>query len=206
MEERSEITLVVADDHPIFLQGVHSLVATDPSMRIVASCSRGDEALQTIVDLCPTVAILDLSMPGMDGLSVTAQLRQADNLTPIVILTTHDDQLLVERARSCGANEYLFKHHAMTDLLDVVRSVADGSSRLIPPVVDDQELPLPKTLTERECEVVRLVACGMNNRFIGDSLGISSKTVDNHRTKIMKKLRVHSTAELVRYAVKVGLI
>lgn len=206
MEERSEITLVVADDHPIFLQGVHSLVATDPAMRIVASCNRGDEALQTIVDLCPTVAILDLSMPGMDGLSVTAQLRQADNLTPIVILTTHDDPLLVERARSCGANEYLFKHHAMTDLLDVVRSVADGSSRLIPPVVDDQELPLPKTLTERECEVVRLVACGMNNRFIGDSLGISSKTVDNHRTKIMKKLRVHSTAELVRYAVKVGLI
>lgn len=205
MEEHSEITLVVADDHPIFLQGVHALVATDPSMRIVASCSRGDEALQAISGLSPTVAILDLSMPGLDGLSVIALLRQEGNLTPVVILTTHDDPLLVERARSCGANAYLFKHHAMTDLLEVVRSVADGSSCLTTPIVDEQEMPLPKTLTERECEVVRLVACGMNNSFIGDTLGISSKTVDNHRTKIMKKLKVHSTAELVRYAVKVGL-
>lgn len=205
MEERSEITLVVADDHPIFLQGVHALVATDPSMRIVASCSRGDEALQEIMALNPTVAILDLSMPGLDGLSAVALLRQEGNPTPVVILTTHDDPLLVERARSCGANAYLFKHHAMTDLLETVRSVADGSSCLTTPIVDEQEMPLPKTLTERECEVVRLVACGMNNSFIGDTLGISSKTVDNHRTKIMKKLKVHSTAELVRYAVKVGL-
>jgi len=205
MPKHNEISLVVADDHPIFLQGVHSLVATDPSMHIIASCSRGDEALQQIRALGPTVAILDLSMPGLDGLSVIAQLRQGGDLTPVVILTTHDDALLVERARSCGANAYLFKHHAMTGLLEVVRSVADGSSCLIPPVVDEQELPLPKTLTERECEVVRLVACGMNNSFIGDTLGISSKTVDNHRTKIMKKLGVHSTAELVRYAVKVGL-
>ncbi len=205
MPEQSEITLVVADDHPIFLQGVRSLVATDPSMRIVASCSRGDEALQQIRGLGPTVAILDLTMPGLDGLSVTALLRQEGNPTPVVILTTHDDPVLVERARFCGVNAYLFKHHAMTDLVETVRKVADGSCLMQAGQEENLDRQPPKALSERECEVVRLVACGMNNCFIGDTLGISSKTVDNHRTKIMKKLGVHSTAELVRYAVKVGL-
>lgn len=206
MPERSEITLVVADDHPIFLQGLQLLAATDPAMRIVASCSRGDEALQQIRMQRPTVAIMDLSMPELDGLTVTALLRQDGDLTPVVILTTHDDPMLVERARGCGANAYLCKHHAMTDLLETVKNIADGSSLLVSPVTDDGALLPSGILTERECAVVRLVACGMNNYFIGDTLGISSKTVDNHRTRIMRKLGVHSTAELVRYAVKVGLV
>jgi len=197
-------TLIVADDHPIFLQGIRSLIGMAPEMTILAECSRGDEALKLIRELRPTVAVLDLAMPGLDGLSVAAALRQENNNTPLVILTCHDDQLLVEQARSCRVNAYLFKHHAIGDLLDTIRNVADGSLLLTIP--DDAKPLKPLTpLSERELEVLRLVACGQNNSFIGETLGISSKTADNHRTKIMKKLGIHSTAGLVRYAVKLGL-
>jgi DNA-binding NarL/FixJ family response regulator len=198
------ITLVVADDHPIFLQGIRSLVGMASEMAIVAECSRGDEALNLIRTLQPTVAVLDLAMPGLDGLSVAAALRQENNETPLVILTSHDDPLLVEQARVCRVNAYLFKHHAIGDLLETIQNVADGSLLLTKP--DDARPMKPLTpLTERELEVLRLVACGLNNSFIGETLGISSKTADNHRTKIMKKLGIHSTADLVRYAVKLGL-
>ncbi|MCE1226669.1 MAG: response regulator transcription factor [Geobacteraceae bacterium] len=199
------ITLVIADDHPIFLHGIRSLIGMDPELTILAECSRGDDALKLIRTLKPTVAVLDLAMPGLDGLSVAAALRQEDNKTPLIILTSHDDPILVERARNCRVNACLFKHHAIADLLETIRNVADNQNTLTPPC--DAHLMKPVTLlTEREQEVLRLVACGQNNRFIGETLGITRKTADNHRTNLMKKLGIHSTADLVRYAVKLGLV
>ena len=198
------ITLVIADDHPIFLHGIRSLIAMDSELTILEECSCGNDALQAIHALKPTVAVLDLAMPGLDGLAVAAALRQEGNKTPLIILTSHDEPILVERARNCRVNAYLFKHHAIADLLETIRNVAEGQMLLTLP--DDAQPIKPVTsLTEREREVLRLVACGQNNRFIGETLGISSKTADNHRTNLMKKLGIHSTADLVRYAVKLGL-
>lgn len=197
----SLIRLVIADDHAIFRQGLRSLIAMADDCEIVGECSRGDEVLELIRQLRPTVAVLDISMPGLDGLSAVAALRREGNTTPVVILTTHDDPLMLERARCFGANGYVKKEFAFEQLLLILRKVADGSILL------EERDPVGSTtaLTDRECEVVRLVACGMSSRLIGETLGISNKTVDNHRTNIMNKLRIHTTAELVRYAVKLGL-
>ncbi|SKA02230.1 two component transcriptional regulator, LuxR family [Trichlorobacter thiogenes] len=198
------IQLVIADDHAIFRQGLRSLIAMADDCEIVGECSRGDEALVLIRKLRPTLAILDISMPGLDGLSTVAALRREGDATPVVILTTHDDPLMLERARVSGANGYVNKEFAFEQLLQTIRNVADGSVLLD---AAEQSAPLHEGhfLTDRELEVIRLVACGMSSRLIGESLGISNKTVDNHRTNIMNKLRIHTTAELVRYAIKVGL-
>ncbi len=198
------ITLVIADDHAIFRQGLRSLVRMAPEFAIVAECGRGDEALELIRQHRPAIAVLDISMPFLDGLSVTAALRQEHDQTPVVILTTHDDPLMLERARCAGANAYVNKEYAFEELLQTLRLVQDGSS-LLTALSEAAALVSEQNLTEREREVLRLIACGMSNRLIGESLGISAKTVDNHRTNLMNKLRMHSTAELVRYAVKVGL-
>lgn len=198
------ITLLIADDHAIFRQGLRSLISTEPECTIVAECSRGDEALQLIRHHRPTVAVLDISMPRQDGLSVVQELRKAGDQTPVVILTTHDDPLMLVRARSCGANAYVNKEYAFEELLQTLRAIADGSNLLESAdeyVVQDGN----PQLSEREREVLVLIVRGMSNRLVADALGLSSKTVDNHRTNLMRKLQVHSTAELVRYAVKVGL-
>lgn len=197
----SLIRLVIADDHAMFRQGLCSLIAMADDCEIVGECSRGDEALELIRQLRPTAAVLDISMPGLDGLSAVAALRREGNLTPVVILTTHDDPLMLERARCSGANGYVNKEFAFEQLLLSLRKVADGT------VLLEESAPATSStaLTDREREVIRLVACGMSSRLIGETLGISNKTVDNHRTNIMGKLHIHTTAELVRYAVKLGL-
>lgn len=200
----SLIQLVIADDHAIFRQGLRSLIAMADDCAIVGECSRGDEALVLIRKLRPTLAILDISMPGLDGLSTVAALRREDDTTPVVILTTHDDPLMLERARVSGANGYVHKEFAFEQLLQTIRKVADGSV-LLDASKQFTSLDEGHFLTDREREVIRLVACGMSSRLIGESLGISNKTVDNHRTNIMNKLHIHTTAELVRYAIKVGL-
>jgi len=200
----SLIRLVIADDHAIFRQGLRSLIAMADDCEIVGECSRGDEALVLIRNLRPTIAILDISMPGLDGLSAVAALRREDDTTPVVVLTTHDDPLMLERARCSGANGYVNKEFAFEQLLQTLRSVADGSV-LLDPAARPASLHEGSVLTDRELEVIRLVACGMSSRLIGESLGISNKTVENHRTNIMSKLRIHTTAELVRYAIRVGL-
>ncbi len=201
----SLIRLVIADDHAIFRQGLRSLIAMAEDCEIVGECSRGDEALELIRKLQPTVAVLDISMPGLDGLSVVSTLRCEGNITPVVILTTHDDPLMLERAKYSGANGYVNKEYAFEQLLFVLREVMDGCT-LLEGSVESISPGSSYSLTDREREVTRLVACGMSSRLIGESLGISNKTVDNHRTNIMNKLRIHTTAELVRYAIKVGLV
>lgn len=201
----SLIRLVIADDHVIFRQGLCSLLATAGDIEIIGECSRGDDALELIRRLQPTVAVLDILMPGLDGLSAVSALRREGNTTPVVILTTHDDPLMLERATFSGAHAYINKEFAFEQLLQVLRKVADGSS-LLDDNAGSTTVSSVHELTDREREVIRLVACGMSSRQVGETLGISNKTVDNHRTNIMNKLRVHTTAELVRYAIKVGLV
>jgi DNA-binding NarL/FixJ family response regulator len=200
----SLIRLVVADDHHIFRQGLRSLIQMAPDCELVGECSSGTEALELIRRLRPTVVVMDISMPGLDGLSAVAALRRAGDPTPVVILTTHDDPLMLERARCSGADAYVNKEFAFEELLGALRQVAEGTN-LLAGHSDHVPVQLGQPLTDREREVLRQIACGMSNRLIGESLGISSKTVDNHRTNIMSKLRAHTTAELVRYAIKVGL-
>lgn len=200
----SLITLVVADDHPIFRQGLRSLLKMAPDCEIVAECGRGDEALELIRQHRPSVVVMDISMPGLDGLSAVSALRREGDMTPVVILTTHDDPLMLERARLSGANAYVNKEFAFEELLQTLRTIADGTS-LLAETVGPAGPAVNPGLTDRELEVLRLIACGMSNRLIAESLGISNKTVDNHRSNMMHKLRIHTTADLVRYAIKVGL-
>lgn len=200
----SLITLVIADNHAIFRQGLRSLIQRAPDCLIVAECGSGNEALHLIREHRPTVAILDISMPGLDGLSALLELRRSGDKTPIVILTTHDDPLMIERSRCYGANAYVNKEYAFEELLQTLRIVAQGTTLLMPPESNSVRIER-EALTDREQEVLRLIVRGLSNRMIGETLGISIKTVDNHRANVMRKLDTHSTADLVRYAVKVGL-
>lgn len=199
----SMISLVIADDHAMFRQGLRSLISSAPDLAIIAECGRGNEAFELIIKHRPDVALLDISMPDLDGISVVAKLAKEGIMTPVVILTTHDDPLMLERARCAGAKGYVLKEFAFEELLDTLRTVAAGGSSM----GACPELPAldgSKALTDREREILGLIAQGMSNRVIAESLGISFKTVDNHRTNLMAKLKLHSVVDLVRYAIKIG--
>ena len=199
----SVISLVIADDHAMFRQGLRSLISIAPDFIIVAECGRGNEAFELIRKYRPDVAVLDISMPDMDGISVVVRLAKEGIATPVVILTTHDDPLMLEQARCAGVEGYVLKEFAFEELLDALRTVADGGSAM----GGCPEVPTSnggKALTDREREVLGLVALGMSNRAIAENLRISIKTVDNHRTNLMAKLKLHSVVDLVRYAIKVG--
>ncbi|MBF0448007.1 MAG: response regulator transcription factor [Magnetococcales bacterium] len=204
------IRLFIADDHVIFRQGLAHLLKSHADIDLVGEAGRGDEAIHQILDLSPDVAVLDLSMPGMNGIEITKQLRSADFPTQIVILTMHDDPTLAIEAQEAGALGYVVKDYAFSELLDAIHSVQAGRrfySKSVLEKVDELDILDHSTpaLSPREREVVAQVAAGKTNKEIGRLLGISPKTVDTHRTRLMKKLKVHTTADMVRYAIRVGL-
>lgn len=197
------IRILIADDHVMFRQGLVRLLETADDIEIVDECSDGGEALKEIRLRRPDVALLDVSMPVVDGISVASLVARDRLQTRLIILTMHDDPSVYERAKKAGVQGFVIKDEAFEKLLEVVRVVAAGCS-----VIEGRTgSEVPKTaLTERELQVLTLISHGCTNRMIALELGISIKTVDSHRTNLMNKLDLHSTAELVRYALKAGLI
>jgi len=200
------ITIIIADDHALILQGLRALLQTADDIELLAECINGIDALDLIRRHNPDVAVLDISMPGMDGITLAARLTSEQSRTAVVILTTHDDPVLYEQAVNVGISGYVLKSSAFDVLLDTIRQAASGA-RLIPLPADSPPEPARYySLTEREREVLNLIANGLTNRMIAENLKISINTVDRHRSNLMVKLRLHSTAELVRYAIKTGII
>ena len=201
------IRIIIADDHVMFRQGLLNLLASAPDIAVIAECGRGDQALALIREYAPDVAVLDISMPGLDGIALTRTLRGEGTGTRTVILTMHDDPQFRSSAKEAGAAGYLLKDRAFEELLTTIR-VAAGGEATAPEggrEADGQGPGRHTVLTERENQVLNMIACGCTNRMIAADLGISIKTVESHRMNLMNKLERHSTAELVRYAVKVGL-
>lgn len=203
------IRIVVADDHVIFRQGLIRLLQTSGDISIEGECCNGQDALQLIRESRPDIAILDISMPLLDGIEVAMAVGNELLGTKVILLTMHNEPAVAKRAMSAGISGYVIKDSAFEELLDAINCVVSGgvfvSSSLKPEVLGLAGESI-LVLTERETEVLQLIVYGFNNKAIAKKLTISSKTVDSHRTSIMHKFGTHTTADLVRYAIKMALV
>lgn len=215
----SKIRVVVADDHAVLRSGLKLLINSQKDMQVVGEAGSHDEALQKTRETKPDVLILDLTMPGGSGAWVIGTLANECPATRVVVLTMHDDAAYFRVAMAAGAFGYVVKRSADTELLDAIRSVAKGriythidlaaaSDR--PPVTasasSKRESNLLETLSEREREVLVLVAQGHTNQAIADKLFLSVKTVESYRARLMSKLDLHNRAELTQLAIESGML
>jgi DNA-binding NarL/FixJ family response regulator len=212
------ISVCLVDDQTLVRQGVRSLLELSDSIRVVAEAGDGAEAVEMIPRVNPDVVLLDLRMPGMSGLDVLTTLGANGTLPPTIILTTFDDDQLVLGGLKAGARGYLLKDVSLDQLVDAVKTVAAGGS-LVAPVVtqrllsglermhnDFTSLDRPDPLTERETEILRLMAGGYSNKEIANSLGVAEGTVKNHVSNILSKLGVRDRTRAVLKAFEIGIV
>ncbi|HZF25793.1 MAG TPA: response regulator transcription factor [Steroidobacteraceae bacterium] len=206
------IRILLADDHLIVRQGVRLLLEKE-RFQVVAEAGDGHEAIRLISELQPDVAVVDLEMPRLNGLDVVREITRTSPKTRAIILTRHTEEPYAIEALRAGARGYVLKNQAGFDLVAAVSHVHRGEVYLSPKVSKAVvEAYLAKTdlprdlLTPRERQVVQLIGEGHSTKEIATLLGISIKTVDTHRTKLMAKLDIHQTAGLVRYAIRRGMI
>jgi DNA-binding NarL/FixJ family response regulator len=202
--------VLLADDHRIVRQGLRALLE-DEGCSVVAEAGDGQEAVDLARRFRPDVAVLDLSMPGLNGIEAGRVIVRSHEATKVVLLTVHREDHYVAAALRAGITGYVLKTQAATDLIDAMTRVASGSVYVSPGVsreaVEDagrEEGCGP--LTPRERQVLQLVAEGRTTKEVASTLGISVKTADTHRTRIMEKLDIHEVAGLVRYAIRRGVI
>ena len=206
------IRVIVADDHKIFKQGLMKLLQSAEDVSVIGEAGEGYEAVNLIEKKRPDIAILDISLPGLNGFEIAEEIHKEGIETKVIFLTMHTDLLTAQKAILSSASGYVLKDNAFEDLLYAIKSVASGG-KFISPLISDKVLNVyaarehkDDILTARETIILRLIASGLTNKQIADKLSISVKTVDTHRTKIMQKLNARKTADLVRYAVKMGII
>lgn len=197
------IRVYLLEDHTIVRQGLVSLLETAEDLEVVGQCGDGRRALDEIQDLKPDVLMSDIAVPGLSGLEVVKRLRDAGSTVRIVMLSMYHDPEWVKRAMDAGANGYLVKGTGVRDLLKAVRTVAAGETFLSPSATRASRT---EELTGREREVLTLLAEGHTSKEIGGVLGISSRTVEHHRARLMTKLGINDVAGLTRYAVRTGLV
>ena len=212
------IRVLLVDDHAILRQGVHALLAREPDILVVGEAGDGQEALDQIPALRPDVVIMDIVMPRMSGLEATRLLTERHPEIRTLILSMYDDQEYVVQIIQAGAAGYVLKRVVTEDLVRAIHAVHAGGSFLYPPIaatligdylrVTQGEEPgdQGESLTAREREVLRLIADGNTSNQIAERLGLSTKTVDTHRANAMRKLDLHDVTEVVKYALRTGLI
>lgn len=213
----SKIRLLLVDDHPIVRVGLRTLLETEPDMQVVGEAGTGVEAVDLVAKLCPDVVVMDISMPEMDGLEATRRVRAAYQRVHVLILTVHAQERYLFPVLKAGASGYVLKSTIDTELIEAIRTVARGEAFLYPSamrMVLEDYLAHPRNgeqdayeqLSDREREVLKLVALGHTAGEIADQLTLSPKSVETYRARIMQKLDLHSRAALVRYALARGLL
>ncbi len=211
------ISIVLADDHHVVRQGLRALLEAEPDFHLIGEAGDGLETAQLVERLEPDVLIIDLMMPGLNGLEVTRQVSQRSPRTRIVILSMHANEAYVLEALRNGASGYVLKDSSAADLAQAVREVLAGRRYLSPPLSDRAieaylhkaqaaELDPYETLTTREREVLHLAAEGYSNAEIAARLSISPRTAETHRANMMRKLDLHSQTDLIRYALRRGIL
>jgi len=202
--------VVIADDHVIFRQGLLKLLQTSEDVMVVGEAGDGREALRLIEKENPDIAILDISIPNFSGFDIANEIQLKGIKTKVIFLTMHNDSPTAKKAVQ-AASGYVLKDDAFEDLLYAIKSVSAGK-KFVSPSISEKVMTGAmredgnRILTDRECEILRLIASGLTNKKIADTLSISIKTVETHRTRIMQKLDTHTSADLVRQALKMGLI
>jgi two-component system response regulator NreC len=206
------IKVVLADDHTLVRQGLKSLLERE-GIQVVGEAQDGHEVLQLAAKHSPDVAVIDISMPLLNGLDAARELKRSSPKTKTILLTRHDeDEYLIEALRA-GVKGYVLKNQAASDLVHAIQLVCRGqvylspgmSSVVVDAYLSKTELPVDP-ITSREREVLQLIAEGKSTKDIASLLGISVKTADSHRSLLMRKLDIHEVASLVRYAVRKGLV
>lgn len=209
------IRILLVDDHAILREGLRALLSYYPDVEVVGEAEDGLQAIEYVESLSPDIVLMDIAMPGMNGLEATRRIRQKHPNVHVLILTQYEDQPYVLNLLRAGVSGYVLKRALGVDLINALRAVARGESFLYPPVAttvleqlrqsDMGAIQDVKTLTSREQEILQRVASGETSRQIALALNISVKTVEWHRSNLMSKLDVRSVAELVRYAIEQGL-
>ncbi len=218
MSKDGMIEVCLVDDQTLVRQGIRSLLELSDSIRVIAEAGDGIQAVEIIPRTKPDVVLLDMRMPGMSGLDVLNALAAKNELPPTIILTTFDDDQLVLAGLKAGARGYLLKDVSLDQLVNAVKTVADGGS-LVAPVVTQRllaglermhneftSLDRPDPLTERETEILRLMASGYSNKEIANSLGVAEGTVKNHVSNILSKLGVRDRTRAVLKAFELGIV
>ncbi len=207
------LTVFIADDHAVVREGLGALLASQPDIRIVGTAADGREAVAEVLRLKPQVALLDISMPGLDGIESMRQIFAQGSDTAVVVLSMHSSAQHVFHALEAGARGYLLKESAGREILDAVRAVHAGRRYLSPKVAEivaeglggrTGESPLER-LSRREREIIKLVADGHSSAEIALMLHLSPKTVDSYRSRLMQKLHLSDLAALIKFAIQHGL-
>jgi DNA-binding NarL/FixJ family response regulator len=212
------LRVLLADDHAIVRRGLRSLLETEPGLSIVGEAADGLEALRLCEETHPDVLIVDIAMPRLNGIDVAARAQKLEPPPRTLILSMHSDESYIIRALAAGARGYLLKESTDEDLLPAIRAVAAGRpffSAAVASVLMEDYMRQLKTrgltdshhlLTDREKEVLQLLAEGRSNKEVATLLDLSVSTVETHRANLMQKLNLHNTAEIVLYAVRKGII
>jgi two-component system response regulator NreC len=210
------IKVLIADDHAIVRAGLRALIGAEAGMELVGEAAGGYEAIALVEKIRPEVLVLDISMPDLDGISVTRNIRPRFPDLRILVLTLHEDEALLKEAIKAGAAGYILKRAAETELISAIQAILRGDLYVDQAMVrallgESRQAPTlqsssVETLTLREKEILKLIVEGYTNRQIGEHLVISIRTVEGHRANISDKLGLHSRVELVRYAREHGMI
>lgn len=214
----STTRVLVADDHGVVRKGLRFLLQTDPAIEVVGEAADGREAVRMAEDLSPHVIVMDITMPQLNGIEATSQIVKRDPAIAIIMLSMHCDETFLVRALAAGAHGYLLKDSTETDLLQAVRAVAAKKLFFSPAIaktlLEDYMQRMQREgledsydlLTVREKEVLQLLAEGKSNKEVANLLSLSLYTVETHRSRLMQKLNLHGTAEIVLYAVRKRII
>jgi two-component system NarL family response regulator len=215
-----EIRVLVADDHALFRRGLNMILESEGGIQVVAEAEDGFEAVEKALDLAPDVVLMDVRMPRLSGIEAAAQIRDGIPSAKILMLTVSDEEEDLYEAVKAGANGYLLKEISIEEVADAIRAVTQGQSLISPSMAsklldefntlsrqaDSRQSPHAPRLTERELEVLQLVAQGLSNKRIAEKLFISENTVKNHVRNMLEKLHVHSRMEAVLLAMRENLI
>lgn len=212
MSDRA-IRVLLADDHTIVRQGLKLILAAQPDFEVVGEAANGRDAADLAEKLKPDIVLMDVQMPDLNGIEATRRMVAANSRIKVLVLSMHKEALYVREVLKAGARGYILKDAIDTELLSAMRSVARGDGYISPAVSgallsdyrEQSSNPLD-TLSTREREVLQLIAEGKTNKEVATRLNLSVYTVDSHRGKIMEKLNLHSAGELVRFAMKNGLV
>ena len=210
--------VLLAEDHTIVRKGLCALLDAEPSIEVIGEAQDGREALLKAEQLHPDIVLMDISMPGLNGLEATRQIKKRFPEVKVLILTVHSDEEYIRQILRAGASGYLVKQAAPNELISAIEAIQRGESYLSPSVskkvvqeyvqhaAGAAEEDSYERLTDREREVLQLIAEGNSTRDIAELLHLSVKTAETHRARLMSKLDIHSTAELTQYAIRKGVI